>query len=189
MVVIYSESSISSCYFLSKTRWKAVVVITLDQKQQLLRSYVGRLQDMLATAQVGASEAQKEANQHVGAMASRYDTFKEESQYLTAGYNRQIIAISSSLALATVVLNSEAEGSSNNVSLGNCIGLLNYSKTSELRFFLSSELGGEKFNTGELQFIAVTIASPIGQLLLGCNVGDKVLFPNRSEEFEIDWII
>lgn len=38
---------------------------------------------MLVVARVNAHEAQQEANYHIGAMESRYDTFKEEAQYLT----------------------------------------------------------------------------------------------------------
>ena len=35
-------------------------------------------------------EAQSEANSHVGAMESRYDTFKEEAQYLAAAHGKRI---------------------------------------------------------------------------------------------------
>lgn len=41
------------------------------------------LRRMCELAIAGAHEAQQEANYHIGAMESRYDTFKEEAQYLT----------------------------------------------------------------------------------------------------------
>ena len=53
----------------------------------------------IATAQIEEQEAnrkqaQSEANSHVGAMESRYDTFKEDAQYLSAGYEKRIRTLS-----------------------------------------------------------------------------------------------
>lgn len=52
-------------------------------KDQLLEDLQAELRRMLVVARVNAHEAQQEANYHIGAMESRYDTFKEEAQYLT----------------------------------------------------------------------------------------------------------
>lgn len=58
----------------------------------------GRLIE-IATAQIEEQEAnrrqaQSEANSHIGAMESRYDTFKEDAQYLSAGYEKRIRTLS-----------------------------------------------------------------------------------------------
>ena len=65
---------------------------------ELRRTVFGRLV-AIATAQIEEQEAnrkqaQSEANSHVGAMESRYDTFKEDAQYLSAGYERRIRKLS-----------------------------------------------------------------------------------------------
>ena len=52
-------------------------------KYQLLEELQAELRRMLALACLNAHDAQQEANYHIGAMESRYDTFKEEAQYLT----------------------------------------------------------------------------------------------------------
>ena len=56
-------------------------------KDQLLEDLQAELRRMLVVARVNAHEAQQEANYHIGAMESRYDTFKEEAQYLTEAQN------------------------------------------------------------------------------------------------------
>lgn len=45
---------------------------------------------MLDSAEQGRQEAQEEANYHGGTMESRYDTFKEEAQYLAGAQTRLI---------------------------------------------------------------------------------------------------
>jgi len=54
-------------------------------------------------------EAQQEANSHVGAMESRYDTFKEEAQYLVSGCNKQIEKLNKDIDILTsFIMNSPA---------------------------------------------------------------------------------
>lgn len=62
-------------------------------KQQLLDQLCHELERMLAQARQSAFEAQQEANYHIGAMESRYDTFKEEAQYLTEGQKLRLLQL------------------------------------------------------------------------------------------------
>ena len=75
----------------------------METKQGLnsasLRGDVFRRLVEIAAAQIAEQEAnrqqaQSEANSHVGAMESRYDTFKEDAQYLSAGYEQRIRMLS-----------------------------------------------------------------------------------------------
>lgn len=48
---------------------------------------------MKKTGEIAVIDAQNEANSHVGAMQSRYDTFKEEAQYLVAAHQIRLIKL------------------------------------------------------------------------------------------------
>ncbi|WP_370554979.1 hypothetical protein [Edwardsiella tarda] len=60
-------------------------------KLDLLTSLHNELARMHEQALASAAEAQDEANYHVGAMESRYDTFKEEAQYLTEAQKLRLL--------------------------------------------------------------------------------------------------
>lgn len=60
-------------------------------KLRLLNDLHTELARMHEQALASAEEAQDEANYHVGAMESRYDTFKEEAQYLTEAQKLRLL--------------------------------------------------------------------------------------------------
>ena len=69
--------------------------MTVERIGHELRKEVFETLARITTAQIEEQEenrqqAQSEANSHVGAMESRYDTFKEDAQYLSAGFERRI---------------------------------------------------------------------------------------------------
>ena len=55
------------------------------------------LEARLAAAEHFRRDAQDEANSHVGAMESRYDTFKEDAQYLAAGHKKTVARLQAQL--------------------------------------------------------------------------------------------
>ena len=57
----------------------------------VLKKVKAILVDMLNQAKSAIVDAQTEANYHIGAMQSRYDTFKEEAQYLVAAQQIRVI--------------------------------------------------------------------------------------------------
>ena len=66
------------------------------------------LEQRLDAAERHREDAQSEANSHVGAMESRYDTFKEDAQYLAAGHERAIARISEQLGALRAIQQSKA---------------------------------------------------------------------------------
>ncbi len=66
-------------------------------KLQLLTMLQQELRRMCELAIAGAHEAQQEANYHIGAMESRYDTFKEEAQYLTEAQKLRLLTLQGQL--------------------------------------------------------------------------------------------
>jgi hypothetical protein len=70
----------------------------LQIKKQLVDLVIDRLKKKLELLKRGKDQAQADANEHVGAMESRYDTFKEEAQTLVNGFAMQIQKTSNVLA-------------------------------------------------------------------------------------------
>ena len=68
------------------------------------------LEQRLDAAERHREDAQSEANSHVGAIESRYDTFKEDAQYLAAGHERAIARISEQLGALRAIQQSKAPG-------------------------------------------------------------------------------
>ena len=71
----------------------------LEIKNQLLEQVQSKLQTKILELKKAMDDAQQEANAHIGAMASRYDTFKQEAQALRDGFALQVQRTSESLAV------------------------------------------------------------------------------------------
>lgn len=91
--------------------------IALLQKQKI------EIEAMRLNAEKAMQDAQAEANSHIGAMASRYDTFKEEAQYLVEGQKRQIVVLTDQIQQYEQLLRSIQEFSYDRVMLGSCVTL------------------------------------------------------------------
>jgi hypothetical protein len=53
-------------------------------KMTVIAAVIAEIESMRSTAREGRENAIEESRHHKGAMESRYDTFKEEAQYLMA---------------------------------------------------------------------------------------------------------
>lgn len=77
----------------------------MDELKRLIVTEVLRvIRSMLATAQEGRTNAIEESKYHKGAMESRYDTFKEEAQYLMVAQDVRIGEINSTIAVLESLL-------------------------------------------------------------------------------------
>ena len=61
-----------------------------EEKKSILIKIKTEINTMIETAKESAKFYQEEANSHQGAMESRYDTFKEEAQYMVSGQQRRV---------------------------------------------------------------------------------------------------
>ena len=75
-----------------------------DRKIEIIKSIKIELLQMQAQTKLSISNAQAEANYHIGAMQSRYDTFKEEAQYLVAAQQIRLINIERDLYLCDEII-------------------------------------------------------------------------------------
>lgn len=146
----------------------------MDKKQAINHIRI-KLSKMLELAKADRDESQQEANNHVGAMESRYDTFKEEAQYLVSAQNKRINELETSLEKTVALLNSFEfiQSDSEKVVLSSIISLAD--ENNNLRnYFLATGLGGEKIEIDGTLVTVITPNSPIGQKLIGKYQYDEI---------------
>lgn len=62
-------------------------------KIKFLSEELDNLNEAILQTEKAIAESQSEANYHIGAMQSRYDTFKEEAQYLVDAHKLRLIEL------------------------------------------------------------------------------------------------
>ena len=110
-------------------------------------------------------DAQFEANQHKGAMESRYDTFKEEAQARVSGFAQQLHE--KSKLLATIV-NINPTNQHSQVAKGSVV------ETDKEHYFISAYIFDDPLTIAGKEYLPISIESPLGQLLSGKKPGDEV---------------
>ena len=69
------------------------------EKINIINSIRLTLMNMKKIGEAAIVDAQIEANYHIGAMQSRYDTFKEEAQYLVAAHQIRLIRLEDEISI------------------------------------------------------------------------------------------
>ena len=115
-------------------------------------------------------EAQQEANSHVGAMESRYDTFKEEAQYLVSGCNKQIEKLNTDInILSTFIMNNPfLKKKMEKIEAGTLVTVTENNTKKNL--FLLPVGGGSEIVIDEKTIHIITLLTPLAKALLhkGC---------------------
>jgi transcription elongation GreA/GreB family factor len=75
-----------------------------ELKKLVVAEVIKVTRSMLATAEEGRKNAIEESKYHKGAMQSRYDTFKEEAQYLMIAQDVRIEELNSTIAVLESLL-------------------------------------------------------------------------------------
>ena len=152
-------------------------------KNDVLSKLLEDISVMIENAKSNMDEAQKEANSHIGAMASRYDTFKEEAQYLVAGFQKKI----SDLNLAKIQIEkikwmeNELGKSHSQVGIGTIIFFKTDDSQNESYFIMSPALGGHKLQFKGINITIITPFSPIGQKMMGKKIGENILLTQSGK--------
>ena len=119
-----------------------------------------------------SKDAQERANEAEGAMQSRYDTFKEEGQYLAGGLKQRHEELKSAVATIKNIQDNEKFGGNGFVQLYSVI-LVDFEDDEGKTFFLFPVMGGEKI---EEDITVITPSSPLSRALIGKEEGDDFHF-------------
>lgn len=155
-------------------------------KNKLLDLLIFKVEESLSRAKRARETSQKDANEAPGAMISRYDSAKEESQYLAGAQKQREIVIERGLA-ALILLQRELSKypQSNTAVIGALLIIESESKQSYV--FLAPYGGGTIVRCCEEDILVITRESPFGSVLWGMEEGDYATLKKGIyiQEFEI----
>lgn len=137
----------------------------LAAKLAVLRSQRDAVREMLMNAERSQADAQAEANYHIGAMASRYDTFKEEAQYLVDAQKLRVLELSVLLAEYEGLIRDLPKAMHQRVMLGACVILTN--EQSPRYFFISPATIGAALVIDGISYHSIAITAPLIRPFVG----------------------
>lgn len=137
----------------------------VNTKERLIKKHYEELTNMLLVAEKSIIEAQKEANYHIGAMQSRYDTFKEEAQYLVDAQKIRCNELKSLIHKTSDLIKNISSIKPDNIKEGVCFTLTD--GTDQKHFFIiPSGLGGV-MNVNDRKYLCVSENAPVIKPFLG----------------------
>lgn len=151
--------------------------MSVSVKKQIINIVKKKLTDDLETAKRGQVDAIEESKHHKGTMESRYDTFKEEAQYLTAGFTERINQLEMDLAELNKIETCVLTGNSTS-NLGTLISAESVSET--YYYFIASSAGGMTINVDGRKITVLTPLSPLGNIMSKVSEGETLQFRNTD---------
>ena len=145
----------------------------MQHKVKYLLQLIEQLGEHRDMAIQAAQKAQQDANEHKGAMESRYDTFKEESQYLSAAQQLRTATLEQAI-FDTDRLAHSLEGLRHDiVRVGSIVTVRDDDDIERNYFIVPYSLGIQHLIAGQSTII-IGKDSPIASALLGASVGDEL---------------
>ena len=134
-------------------------------KHQVIAEVIKVTQSMLETAERSREDAIEESKHHKGAMESRYDTFKEEAQYLMVAQDIRIAELNSTISVLTSQL-SRLDVTCIRAGAFALVGLEDELGEQTLYFILPTG-GGVTCAVNDRKVITLNEASPLAQAIKG----------------------
>ena len=134
-------------------------------KEILVNTCKKELEKQLGTLKQAMEDAQSEANQHIGAMESRYDSFKEEAQARVSGFAKQIFE-KRQLYPDIVKINPKIINES--VSHGAVV------ITDVENYFISAFILNDSINIDGDDYFPISLNSPLGLAMEGKKAGESI---------------
>lgn len=139
-------------------------------KKELLNHCSQRVEGRLAEITRAIQQAQEAIeNETKSSAGDKYETSREMIQQDLNRYQMQL----SQAKKEGILLRRISLGATEKVDMGAVV------KTDRATYFIAISLGPQQ--VGGINFIVVSQASPIGKLLMGCQVGDRFSF-NGTEQ-------
>ena len=129
-------------------------------------------EERIKRAEKSVRDFQEEANYHKGAMESRYDTFKEEAQYMVDANKERLISLSAYLTrtkqLIEIIKNHDL--TENVISLGKCFEIQRDQTIKH--FFVVPFANIPNCTINNKQYILIGSSSPVYKIFKGLKVND-----------------
>lgn len=141
-------------------------------KTVILDRIIEEVETQIKTAERGRLGAIEESKAHKGAMASRYDTFKEEAQYLAGGFNARVLELGKTLGALKSI-----RDYSPTITKGSGYAIIeaeNLEDGSRVKYFLLPAGGGNIYKVGDEEIIVLNVGAPMARAFIGGVAGDEV---------------
>lgn len=134
---------------------------------------------MIKQTKLSISDAQAEANYHIGAMQSRYDTFKEEAQYLVAAQKLRLIDLEYNISQCNLLIEKILNTEFKEIESG---AFFSVKSSTKRKYYFIIPIGGGKFEKiNGVDALCVNVNAPIVKKYLGLKEGDEL--DDENEEF------
>lgn len=152
-----------------------------DEKISIIENIKLSLIKMIEQTQSAITDAQAEANYHIGAMQSRYDTFKEEAQYLATAQKIRLIELEGNLSQCNFLIEklSNSDFKFSKVELGAFFSVK--SDIKERHYFIVPIGSGKVEKINDTDVLCVNLDAPVIKQYIGLKEGDEL--DNDDEEF------
>ena len=137
-------------------------------RMDALNVLLGKAIDLKGKMDQASRSAQERANEAEGAMVSRYDTFKEEGQYLAGGLKIRAMEAASQIEIIRSAMECLPEEMDGVVRLYAFVGV-EFADGQKAEYFLFPVMGGEKIGNG---ITVITPDSPLGRTLMNREEGE-----------------
>lgn len=141
-------------------------------KTLILDRIIEQINAQIQNAERGRSDAIKESKAHKGAMESRYDTFKEEAQYLAGGFNTQVLELRRTLSTLESIRNYPLPITK--VSGYAIITVESCDDGSRAKYFLLPAGGGNEYDVEGEKITILSVGAPLARAFIDAVVGDEV---------------
>jgi len=141
-------------------------------KAIILDRLIEEVEAQIKNAERGRQDALEESKVHKGAMESRYDTFKEEAQYLADGFAARLVELGKTLGTLKSIktyLPTIIKGSSYAI-----IEAENLDDGSRTKYFLLPASDGNTYEIEGEEITVLNIGAPLARAFIGTVVGDEV---------------
>ena len=147
---------------------------THEIKRHLTELIINVLEKERDASIEGEKVSKDEAASHVGAMESRYDTFKEEAQYRASGHARRRSEIDASLhAVATFKDDRRCFVNADRVRLGALVTVVDYTSKDTTTYFIVPAGGGYTFVISDQTINTLNVRSPLAASMILHFEGDE----------------
>ncbi len=143
-----------------------------DIKVVVIGKVIEKIETQIENTESGRMFAIEESKAHKGAMESRYDTFKEEAQYLAGGFNAQRLELSKILSVLKSIRNCPP-----NITKGSGYAIVeveNLDDGSRTKYFLLPIGGGDTYEVDGEKITILSLGAPMARAFIGAVAGDEV---------------
>lgn len=143
-----------------------------DVKIFIIDRIIEEVETKIKNAEHGRLDAVEESKAHKGAMASRYDTFKEEAQYLAGGFASRLVELGKNLGALKSIRDYPPT-----ITKGSGYALVkvkNLDDGSMAKYFLLPAGGGDTYEVDGEEITVINASAPMARAFIGTVAGDEV---------------